>query len=63
MIILGVALAERLANYSKTIALRYGKGAPKPATMSTVQLEKLGLMPDAKEYETLFAGLRGGQTS
>jgi hypothetical protein len=59
VIMLGTALAERLANYSKTTAQRYGKGAPQPANMSTSQLEKLGLMPDAKKYDGLLAALRG----
>ena len=55
VIILGVALAERLANYSKTIALRFGTGAAKPATMSTVQLENR-LMPDAKGLKLYSPG-------
>jgi hypothetical protein len=59
VIMFGTTLAQRLADHSKSTAQRCGKGAPKAAIMSTSRLEKMGLMPDAKQYENLLADLRG----
>ena len=53
-------MAEHLAEYSKVISKRYGRQAPRPVSTSFSQLVKLGLLPEAKQYEGLFSDL-GGQ--
>jgi hypothetical protein len=59
VIIFGKGLAELLQQHAKKVAKEYGKSAPKVAQVDFSQLAKLGILPDAKEYEDLFAALRG----
>ncbi|MGA9136612.1 MAG: hypothetical protein WBZ39_01535, partial [Methylovirgula sp.] len=59
VIIFGKELAEHLAEHARAVAKDYGRRAPRVAGVDFRRPDKLGLLPDVKEYKDLLAALRG----
>jgi hypothetical protein len=59
VILFGKELAERLQGHARAAKRNYGRGAPKVGEVNFSKLDRLGLLPDRKEYEAVLTALRG----